>query len=93
MTRAIDFLKITQAAIKFAQAARDTEGAKWALQEGYVAWRNSSGYREYVSKGSPEWTAMMAATAGEYRALQRAKARERRAKAALLKTAPWEAKQ
>ena len=84
MTSTIDLLKVAAAAAKFAQAVRGVGEAKRALNEGYHAWRKTSDDWEHVAKGTPQWDSMMDFTAGQYRELQNAKARERRAKAALL---------
>ncbi|MFT4242553.1 MAG: hypothetical protein QM569_09730 [Acidovorax sp.] len=83
MSSALNLLELAHAALKFAHALSEVDRCKRALSDGYAAWRNATGYREHVAKGSPEWIAMMAATDGEYRALERAKARERRARTAL----------
>ncbi len=74
-------------ALKFAEAAQDVTHYKQVLHAGYLAWREEAGFYDYVKKDSPEWGEMMAATAVEYRALDAAKGRERRAKAKLLQAA------
>lgn len=84
MTSTIDLLKVAAAAAKFAQTVGDVGEARQALNEGYHAWRKASDDWEHVAKGTPEWDSMMDFTAGRYRELQNAKARERRAKTALL---------
>ena len=74
-------------ALKFAEAASGVTHCKQVLSGGYDAWREEAGVYDFIEKGSPVWAEMMAATAEEYRALEAAKGRERRAKANLLKAA------
>lgn len=69
-------LQIAVAAQAFAQAVRQRQQAKFALETAYNAWKHENGIG-YVERHSHEWEAMLAETAGEYLALERAKRRER----------------
>ena len=72
-------------ALDFARAAEDAAHCKLVLQGGYLAWRaGTCNEHTDIERGSKEWDAMMQATKSEYRDLQTAKARERRAKVKLL---------
>lgn len=81
---ALDLLTIAQSAIAYAQAVVDTRHFRDVLKGGYHAWRTETENFESIKRGSVEWDAMLAATAGEYRLLQNAKDRERRSKNKLL---------
>lgn len=84
MSRAIDLLALAQAAIKFSQAAADVAHCREQLNSAYYTWRVSAGVAGLIERDDSNWNAMMTATAEEYRLLQNAKGRERRAKAKLL---------
>lgn len=85
MKRAIDLLAIAQAAVKLAQAAADVVQRKEQLTGAYFDWRKSNNkFGIHFARGDENWNAMMVATDDDYRALQNAKGRERRAKAKLL---------
>lgn len=84
MSRAIDLLALAQAAVKFSQAAADVKHQREQLNSAYHAWRVSAGVTALIERDDENWVAMMTATAEEYRLLQNAKGRERRAKAKLL---------
>ena len=75
---------LATAALKFAQAAREVTRSQNELTDAYYAWREAAGVTELIERDDENWSAMMAATAEEYRLLQNAKGRERRAKAKLL---------
>lgn len=78
-------INLAQAAIKFSQAAADTAQHRKLLASGYTAWRTGSGnLSTHIARNDANWQAMMQATADEYRLLQNAKGRERRAKIKLL---------
>lgn len=72
-------------ALEYARAVKETTHCKHVLQCGYLAWRKTTGnlWTE-MERNSPEWNAMMMATASEYREQEKAKRRERHAKAKLL---------
>lgn len=74
-------------AVKYAEAAEHTARCKEALRDAYREFRHQTNPGEYLEKNSPQWAAMMVATAPEYRELESAKARERRARAKLLQLA------
>ena len=78
-------VKVSEAAQAYAAAVADTAHYQQVLSAGYDAWREESG-NQYtdIDRGSKEWNAMMAATKPEYRYLQNAKSRERRAHKNLL---------
>lgn len=84
MMRAINMLALAQAAIKFAQAASEATQCQNELTDAYYAWRFEAGVREMILRDDENWLAMMAATADEYRQLQNAKGRKRRAEKKLL---------
>ena len=84
MKRAIDLLALAQAAIKFSQAAAAAKHQQQALNDAYYAWREATGVTVLIERDDENWNAMMVSTAEEYRQLQNAKGRERRAKAKLL---------
>lgn len=72
-------------ALDYARAVEDTASRKHALQLAYLKWRRCTGNQwTDIERGSPEWEAMMQATASEYQEQQKAKRRERHAKAKLL---------
>lgn len=72
-------------ALEYVKAMESSGMCKHILSVGYLAWRECTGNRHTeIERGSKEWNAMMAATADEYKELQKAKARERRLKAKLL---------
>ena len=85
MIRTTALLALAQAAIKLAQAARDVTHCQHALTDSYFVWRKANGVYETIERDDENWLAMMEATADEYRQLQNAKGRERRAKTKLLK--------
>ena len=85
MKRALDLLAIAQAAVKFARAAADVVQRKEQLTDAYFDWRDSNNkFGIHFTRGDDNWIGMMTATGEEYRQLQNAKGRERRAKAKLL---------
>lgn len=86
MSRAvIGLLALAQAAVKFSQATADATYHRELLDAGYRAWRKSSGnLTTRIARDDANWDAMLRATADEFRLLQNAKGRERRAKAKLL---------
>ena len=91
MRSTINLLTLAQAAIGFTKAVADTAHCKDALKAGYHAWRVENRNFDDIERRSPEWDSMMAATADEYRELQNAKSRERKAKYRLLAMAKqWE---
>lgn len=77
-------LNIANCAEKYADAVNETKLAQQALTDAYYLWREDTGVADFIERGSPEWEAMMTATAQEHRELLAAKARERRAKIKLL---------
>ena len=56
------------------------------LKGAYQYWRAVNNKHDFIECGSDDWKAMMAYTADEYRHLQNAKARKRRAEKKLLQT-------
>ena len=92
MTKPQTLLALAQAAIHYAQAVAHTQHCKELLRGGYIAWRNSTGHQHTdLARGDANWKAMMAATAGEYQHLRKAKGRERRSQQKLLAlTKQWE---
>ena len=88
MTDTLNLLALAQAAIKFAQAATDTTQHRERLDSAYFDWRKDSGnLGTHIVRNDANWVLMMTATADQYRQLQNAKGRERRAKTKLLKLA------
>ena len=77
-------IKVSDLAQAYAAAVTDTAHYQQVLSAGYDAWREETGNRELIERGSEAWQAMMAATKAEYRYLQNAKGRERRAQKKLL---------
>lgn len=72
-------------ALEYARAVEETAHCKHVLQGGYLAWRKTTGNQwTEIERNSPEWEAMMQATASEYQEQQKAKRRERHLKAKLL---------
>lgn len=72
-------------ALEYARAVNETAHCRQVLQGGYLAWRKDTGNESTnIQRNSPEWNAMMQATAGEYREQEKAKRIERNAKAKLL---------
>ncbi|MDR3005229.1 MAG: hypothetical protein LBV14_13465 [Acidovorax sp.] len=71
-------------ALDFARAAKGAKHCQTVLDCAYDDWRENTGNHEFIERGSKKWNAMMEATKPEYRDLQSAKSRERRAKAKLL---------
>lgn len=84
MKRALDLLALAQAALKFAQAAREVTHGQNELTDAYYAWREANDVREMILRDDENWLAMMAATGEEYRQLQNAKGRKRRAEKKLM---------
>lgn len=85
MIRTTDLLALAQAALKFAQAAREVTQHKEQLTEAYYEWRSANGkWGIHIARDDENWNAMMVATDGEYRELQNAKGRKRRAEKKLL---------
>jgi hypothetical protein len=85
MNRAFDLLALAQAAVKFSQATTDVTHHRELLDVGYHAWRKSTGnLTTRITRDDANWDAMLRATAEEFRLLQNARGRERRAKAKLL---------
>ena len=85
MNAALNLLALAQAAIKFSQAAAAVIHHQQALNDAYYAWRSAnSKWGIHITRDDENWNAMMVSTAEEYRQLQNAKGRERRAKAKLL---------
>ena len=84
MIRTTDLLALTQAALKFAQAAREVTHCQNELTDAYYAWRVAAGVHETILRDDENWCAMMVATDEEFRALQNAKGRKRRAEKKLL---------
>ena len=72
-------------ALAYSAAVEATQLAKYELDSAYVSWKLRNRVHELVECGSYVWRSMMLGTDIYYRTLQNAKARERRAKAALLK--------
>ena len=77
-------IKVSEAAQAYAAAVADTAHYQQVLSAGYDAWREDTGNYDRIERGSDAWQAMMAATKGEYRYLQNAKGRARRAQKKLL---------
>jgi hypothetical protein len=85
MNRAFDLLALAQSAVKFSQATADVAHHRELLDSGYHAWRKSTGNQTTrITRDDVNWGSMLQATAEEFRLLQNAKGRERRAKAKLL---------
>jgi hypothetical protein len=86
MSRAvIDLLALAQSAVKFSQAAADVTHHRELLDAGYHAWRKCTGnLTTRITRDDANWSEMLRATAEEFRLLQNAKGRERRAKTKLL---------
>jgi hypothetical protein len=85
MSTVIDLLALAQAAVKFSQATADVTNHRELLDVAYRAWRKSTGnLAVHIARDDANWRAMMLATAEEFRLLQNAKGRERRAKTKLL---------
>lgn len=87
MTRTTNptLINLALVALDYARAVEDTASRKHALQGGYLAWRKATGNQwTEIERNSPEWKAMMQATASEYQEQQKAKRRERHLKAKLL---------
>ena len=78
---------VNSKALAFASAAKAVKVAKYELDSAYLSWKLRHHVTDFVEPGSAVWGCMMHGTRLYYDALQRAKARERRAKAALLKAA------
>lgn len=76
---------VNSKALAFAAAAEATRIAKHELDASYLSWKLNNRVHEFVEVDSYTWRSMMLGTDVYYRALQNAKARERRAKAALIK--------
>ncbi|SDM52703.1 hypothetical protein SAMN05428957_10771 [Oryzisolibacter propanilivorax] len=85
--RALDLLAIAQAAARYSAAVVDTRQRQQDLSDGYAAWRQRMGHFDDIERASPAWHAMLAATAEQYRQLQNARGRQRRAQARLLRLA------
>lgn len=92
MSRPIDLLAIAQAAVQYADAVSDRRQRQQELTDGYAAWRERTGQFDKVQRDSPAWREMLAATAEQYRQLQNARSRQRRAQARLLRLA-WQVQQ
>ena len=84
MKRAINLLAIAQAAVKFARAAADVVQHKEQLTDAYFAWRVAAGVHGLIERDDANWNAMLVATDDEFRALQNAKGRKRRAEKKLV---------
>lgn len=84
MIRTIDLLALATAALKFAQAASEVTHGQNELTNAYFAWRVATGVHETILRDDENWNAMMVATDGEYRQLQNAKGRKRRAEKKLI---------
>lgn len=85
MKSTLNLVRLAEAAVKFSQHANEVIQCRQALEYGYRNWKPSSGTPcGFVVRGSDNWNEMLVATANEYRLLQNAKGRERRAKAKLL---------
>jgi hypothetical protein len=85
LSAAIDLLALAQAAVKFSQATADVTHHRELLDVAYHAWRKSTGnLTTRIARDDANWNAMLQATADEFRLLQNARGRERRAKAKLL---------
>ncbi|WP_139973684.1 hypothetical protein [Ochrobactrum sp. CGA5] len=50
-----------------------------ALNAAYADWKQKNGIHDHIEAGSPEWTAMLAATNRDYEAVEDAKRLERNA--------------
>lgn len=87
MNRTFDLLDIARAATQYADAVNEARQRRQDLRDGYAAWRQRSGQLDRVERDSPAWRDMVAATAGEYRQLQLARGRQRRAQTKLLRLA------
>ena len=85
MKRALDLLAIAQAAVKFAQAATDVVQHKEQLTDAYFDWRESNNKLGiHIIRGDENWILMLTATDEEFRLLQNAKGRKRRAEKKLM---------
>ena len=85
--KSLDLLTVTQAAVQYADAVNEARQRRQDLRDGYAAWRQRSGQLDRIQRDSPAWRDMVAATAGEYRQLQLARGRQRRAQTKLLRLA------
>ena len=81
----LDTLTTHTLACAYAVAVADTKRRREALDDAYTAWRYANEEHDFIERRSPEWDAMMLATAEEYRQLRNAKSREYRAKEKLLR--------
>lgn len=79
-------VKVNSKALAYAAAVESVKLAKADLDAVYGFWKVGSGIDYFIEKDSAEWDEMMLDTKPFYRALVNAKARERRAKLALLKS-------
>lgn len=78
-------IKLALLALEYARAVEEAAHCKHVLQGGYLAWRHTTGNQwTEIERNSPEWKAMMQATASEYQEQQKAKRRERHLKTKLL---------
>lgn len=78
-------VKVNAKALAYAAAVEATQIAQYELDASYLSWKLNNRVHEFVERDSYVWKAMMLGTDVYYRHLRRAKARERRAKLALLK--------
>ena len=81
----LDTLTTHTLACAYALAVADTKRRREALGAAYTAWSQASEVHYFIERSSPQWDAMMRATAEEYRQLRNAKGREYRAKEKLLR--------
>ena len=69
---------------EYAITVASVEYCKALLDGAYQYWRDINAMHDFIERGSDEWKDMMAYTAEQYRDLQNAKARKRRAEKKLL---------
>ena len=84
VVRISTLMTAAERAYMYAQAVKATAQCQQALTDAYGNWREETGNHERIERGSTQWETMMEATARQYRQLQNAKARERRAKKRLV---------
>lgn len=78
-------VKVNAKALAYAAAVEATQIAQYELDASYLSWKLNNRVHAFIERGSYVWKAMLLGTDIYYRALRNAKARERRAKLALLK--------
>ena len=79
-------VKVNSKALAYSAAVEATRIAQYELDSAYVSWKLRNRVHAFIERDSYVWKAMLLGTDMYYRALRNAKARERRAKLALLKS-------